>query len=127
MRTPPWSDEVRPGLDGDDGAFRQHVLGRRGEHRGLVDVETDAVAGRVRERRGETGLRERLAAGLVDRPPGHAGRDGDETGALGGRDGGEKRGVGGRRLADADRAGHVRVVAVEDGAEVHDDEVAGRR
>ena len=50
--------------------------------RGLVDVEPDAVAGRVRESLFESGRRKRLAASCVDLPAGDASLNGAYAGAL---------------------------------------------
>ena len=59
--------EVHAGLDGHDVAGRQGTTRGRGDPRGLVDLEADAVPGAVHERVAPAGVVDDVAARLVDR------------------------------------------------------------
>ena len=116
--------EVDARFDGDDAAVDQRSS-RGPAHPGvLVDVETHAVAGAVQEGVGPAGLVDDRAAGRVDvlaaDPGGHRG----DAGRLGLEDHVEHPLLGRARLPHHDGAGHVRVVAVDQRAEVDHHEVA---
>src|SRR5262245_177502 len=117
--------KVDTGLHGHGRPWRDPTIGARAHPRGLVDLETDAVAAGVAEGVAEAGLADHLAAGSVDgraADPGaerlQPGRQGppdhlvDLPLALGGRP--EHHGP-----------GHVRAVAVHPRAEVQLDQIAG--
>src|SRR5262249_55282252 len=116
--------EVDPGLHGDDVAGGERSIALRPDPRPLVDVEADAVTGRVEEGSPPAVAIDDLTADLVE---------------LGGADAGlhrvdarllclaydvEHAPLLGRGRADHDGARHVRAVAVHQGAEVEHNEVA---
>src|ERR1700683_581869 len=118
--------DIDTGLDGDDEAGGEDSSAQLGHGRGLVDVEADPVARPVLEAVGPAGVGDDLAAHVVHLLGADAGTDRPGAGGLGRahdlEDAGQLAfGV----LTHAERPRHVRAVALEGGAEVDDDGVAG--
>ena len=115
--------EVDARLDRHDVADEQGITGRRRHSRRFVDLETDAVAGRVRERVGPTRVGDDVARRAVDVGALDVGGDRVASGLLAlEHDVVEMTGVG-AGIADRDRARHVGAVAVDDATEVAHDEL----
>ena len=90
-----------------------------------MDVETHTVAGGVFEVLTHAPIGDHASTHVIDGPGHHSGLDRGHTSQLRGRDEVEDLLEGtGRSAAHAERAGHVRAVAVKGGTEVHHHRVA---
>src|ERR1700761_7901078 len=118
------SGQVDTRLDGDGNPVRQFTRSPVPEQRCLVDLQADSVPETVLEVTGMPGRLDDLAGRRVHRTGLHPVVQGGDAGPLGLCDQlvDVPLPAGGR--ADRDRAGHVRVVAVVEGPEVHRYQVA---
>ncbi len=118
--------QVDAGLDRHDVAGLQHVRRLRAEDGRLVDLDADAVPEPVTEGLAEAGRLDRSAGRRVRVAARDARTDGSEPRELGLETERVQVGQPLRDLADRERPGAVRAVAVEHAARVHDDEHALR-
>ena len=88
-----------------------------------MDLETDSVTGRVRERVGPSGVGDHVARCAIDVGAGHVGRDQRAACLLTREHHAVEMTRIGARIAERDRARHVGAVAVDDAAEVAHDEL----
>src|SRR5580693_1352305 len=114
------SGECAGAVLGDDksgGEDSSAQLGHRGR---FVDIEPDAVTGAVLEAVGPAGIRDDLAADVVDLFDADARPYRSGAGRLGCLDDFKNASeLAGGVLVDAERARHVGAIALEGGAEVH--------
>ena len=117
--------DVDAGLDRDDVAGAEHVVGALAEARRLVDLEADAVAEAVAELVAVAAVADDRPRDLVGGGSRHAGADRLQRLALGVADELVDLARLALDLADGERPRAIRAVAVDLRAHVEDDEVPG--
>src|SRR6266545_5101034 len=116
--------EVDTGLDGHGRSGGDPTRAARPHPGRLVDLQADAVAGRVAEGVAAAGLRDHLAAGPVHLGAADPGAQRGQPRLLGAPHQLVELPLARRGAAEHHRAGHVGAVALDHRAEVEDDQVA---